>query len=165
MAYRNALTQQDLKSVLHYNEETGIFTWIKNRTGGVKAGDIAGTIMSGYLTCFVYGVQYKLHRLAFLYVTGSFPEEYIDHINGDKTDNRWLNLRAATNSQNQHNRPWFSSASGKKNITYVKNRNKYQVSLRINGKNKWIGYYSNIEEAEKAADEARQKYHGEFANA
>lgn len=99
------LTQERLKHLLRYNPETGVFTWLvlPKRTRSNK-GDIFGTWDRGYFVGQVDGVLYKLHRLAFLYMTGAFPPEQVDHINGVRSDNRWCNLRVCNNAENNQNR-------------------------------------------------------------
>lgn len=157
------ISQEELKRFLDYNPDTGIFTWIVNRTNGVKAGDVAGTPQNGYLTFYLNNTQWKAHRLAFLFMEGRMPHEYIDHINGIKSDNRWCNLREATNAENQRNRSGTGSNCNLKNVTYIKKRDKYQVSLKVNNKDKFIGYFQDIELADLVAIEAREKFHGPFA--
>jgi len=96
------LTQERLKEVVHYDPETGLFTRKKD-VGKYKKGEIVGyTNGRGWLRFKIDYKHYKLHRLAFLYMTGKLPEE-VDHINGVKWDNRWCNLREATRSLNAAN--------------------------------------------------------------
>lgn len=79
------LTQHRLKELLHYEPETGVFTWkVDSRDGGRghRSGDTAGTLAQGYTVIRVGKVVYKAHRLAWLYVHGSFPEHEIDHVDG-----------------------------------------------------------------------------------
>jgi hypothetical protein len=157
------ISQAELKEYLHYCPETGVFTWKKNRPNGVKVGDKAGVNRSGYLVFSLKNKQRIAHRMAFLYMEGRLPKNYIDHINGDKADNRWQNLREATNSENQRNRLGTGSNTGVKNVTFVPKRNKFQVSLKVEGKEKFIGYFDDIELAELAAIAARERFHGAFA--
>jgi HNH endonuclease len=157
------LTQARLKELLHYSPETGECTWLVNRTNGVKAGDRAGFDVNGYQGVYIDNVMYKIHRIAFLYMNGMFPVEYVDHVNCNKADNRWSNLREATNSQNQHNRSEVGSNTGCKNVTYIPGRNKYQVGFRLNKKSLFFGYFDDLELADLVATEAREKYHGKFA--
>ncbi len=108
------LIQKKLKELLHYNKETGVFTrrkWVNGT--GQKKGDVVGSYKSGgYLQCKISGKLYMMHRLAFLYVEGYFPEHCVDHLNGVCDDNRWCNLRHATISCNMQNK-----AIGKNNKT------------------------------------------------
>ena len=101
---KNDLTQNQLKSRLHYDPITGVFTWRAvavfsrhQKTWNTKnAGHAAGTItFSGYWQITFNGVKYTLHRLAFLYMEGVFPPEMVDHVNRIRHDNRWSNLRHA----------------------------------------------------------------------
>lgn len=93
------LTQSELKSKLTYNISSGIFTWIKRNQ------NIAGTLNgSNYLVIRVSGKSYYAHRLVWLYITGRFPINLIDHINGDRSDNKLNNLREATYQENALNR-------------------------------------------------------------
>lgn len=105
------LNQETLKSLLTYDPETGIFRWLKrpirSRTdiasNAAWVGRPAGTPKDGYVQIFVNRRGYRAHRLAFLYMTGTFPKVDVDHINGARSDNRWCNLREATSSQNLAN--------------------------------------------------------------
>ena len=88
------ITQKHLKEILDYNTETGIWTWRVNQARRIKIGQRAGTIISdGHRHIGISGKFYKAHRLAWLYMTGEFPKDEIDHINGVPDDNRWCNLR------------------------------------------------------------------------
>jgi hypothetical protein len=156
------LTQDELKRQLHYDPTTGIFTRNIIKTGRFKVGQEAGCFDSsnGYLKIGLNGKRYFSHRLAWLYVNGYFPD-YIDHINGNRTDNRFVNLREASASQNAMNRGLPSN-----NTTGVigvrKHRNKFTAVVKINKKNKYIGIYKTKEEAAKAATNERKLLFGEF---
>ncbi len=92
---KTEITQAELVENLSYDPDSGVFRRKISNTRAVKAGDIAGSQNGkGYLTMMVCGRVYKAHRLAFLYMTGSFPPEEVDHINGIRDDNRWACLRA-----------------------------------------------------------------------
>ena len=158
------LTQNELKLVLNYNPETGIFTWIVNK-GKIKIGDIAGCLNpKGYLKIKINYNQYFAHRLAFLYMTGEWPKEQIDHININKSDNRWCNLREANNGQNQSNALVYKSNKiGIKGVRWQKHHKKYEARLRFNKKTMSLGYYDDVEDAAKAYKNAAKFYHKEFA--
>jgi hypothetical protein len=89
----------------------------------------------------------------------------VDHINGNKLDNRRSNLRICTSTENKHNRGVYrNSTTGSKGVTFNKREKKFKVSIRIgNGKRLHLGYFTNLGEATRAYDEAAKKYHGEFA--
>ena len=101
---KTEITQAELVENLSYDPDSGVFRRKISNTRAVKAGDIAGSQNGkGYLTMMVCGRVYKAHRLAFLYMTGSFPPEEVDHINGIRDDNRWANLRAVSHVENSKN--------------------------------------------------------------
>lgn len=148
--YNNTLTDDRLKSIMDYDQETGIFTSKVSRSN-IKIGDTIGSPNKGYLDASVDGVRYKMHRLAWLYVYGEYPSEYIDHINGNKTDNRICNLREATNQQNQYNVGLSTqNTSGYKGVYLHKPTGKWRARIRIDKKQKDLGSFSTPQEAYSA---------------
>ena len=130
-----------------------------------KDGKIAGYLhKSGYEYVHLKEKTYRVHRIIFLICTGYLPCA-IDHINGNKEDNRIENLRPANNTQNQHNTTKRkTNKSGYKNIFWEKARGKWRVEFRIgNGKSKVVGRFINLDDAIKAANEKTIFYHGDFA--
>lgn len=159
------LTQEYLKSILHYDESTGVFTYKLPIKRGSVVGDKAGYINNGYVKIMINGIIYNAHRLAFLYMEGTFPEEVVDHIDRNRANNVWKNLRKASESSNQHNRgKGRNNNSGFKGVWFNKRRNKFRCRVGLYGRCIHIGYYNTIEEAIKARQEAADKLHGEFAN-
>jgi hypothetical protein len=159
------LTIDRLKSVLDYNPETGDFTWrisSSNRTPvGTKAG-AKGTI--GYIHISVDMKKYLAHRLAYFYMTGEWPKSVIDHINGDKADNRWANLRPATISQNTWNSNKSSkNSSGYKGVSFSKSKKKWTARISKNYHLHILGYFDTKEEAIEAHKKAAIELHGDFA--
>lgn len=156
-----------LNETLSYRPATGAFVW-KVARRGAKAGEAAGSIGDrGYLMISFKSFKFRAHRLAWLLVTGGHPPEHIDHINGNKLDNRWANLRAATASQNvansvvgKHNKV------GLKGVSRVPSRNKqlWCARLRHNGKIIYLGCFVTPELAHAAYCEAAVNIHGDFAN-
>ena len=159
------ITQSELKEVLDYNPDTGVFTWIKSTTRRVKTGDVAGSKNNRrYINIRVNKKQYLAHRLAYLYMTGNFPENFIDHINHIKDDNRWANLRDATNSQNQANQlKRKNNKSGYKGVAYYKRDKKWHARIMYMKKRIHIGYYTTPEEAYEAYKKKAIEIHGEFS--
>ena len=159
----NILTQDLIVNLFDY--DNGFFYWKVKLSKKVIIGNKVGSIKSNkYLYTRINRKPYYIHRLIFLFHFGYMPK-CIDHINGNTLDNRIENLREANSIQNACNSiiPTTNS-TGIKNVDWHKNRNKWRVSLRYNGKKKTIGHFNNLELAELVAIEARNKYHGEFAN-
>jgi hypothetical protein len=171
------ITQEELKRVLHYDPDTGVFTWLirpDDGTQGTKAfntkfaGKRAGTLCKthGYRhisTSTVDGLIHREHRLAFLYMTGAWPSPDPDHKNGDKSDNSWNNLREATLSQNQMNtKVRVDNASGRKGVSFCNRTNKWVAQLIAGKTHYWLGRHSTIQDAIAARLAAEIKYHGEY---
>ena len=155
------LTAEQLKATFDYDAETGVFLWKIRPSRAVKAGDVAGCTEKriGYITIGIEGRIYKAHRLAWLYTHGEWPKGLIDHINGNKADNRICNLRdvfADGNSQNVR-KPNVRNKSGFMGVIWF--QNKWRASMSVNGKSKWLGDYSTPQEAHQVYLEAKRKYH------
>jgi hypothetical protein len=133
----------------------------------VKIGDVAGCMRKsdGYYVIRFGRIAYALHRLVWIYHNGDIPDGMlVDHVDGNKVNNRIENLRLATKSQNNHNSKIHSNnTSGIKGIFRDKSRNKWRAQLAINGKIKSVGSFDTIEEAEAAVIAARNNLHGDFA--
>lgn len=157
------LTQEALRSLLHYDSATGEFTWVRKSHSKAKAkpGDIAGGLCCyGYVRIKIGKKSYKAHRLAWLYTYGEWPTEFIDHINGDRSDNRISNIRCASNAQNQQNRKAGTNSShGLLGVTWNNQANRWAARIMLNGKRKHIGYYGSAEEASHAYQEEKRKLH------
>ena len=152
------ITQAKLKESLNYDPDTGNFTWVRENKTGLKGR--VGTISEGYLKIKLFGKIYAGHRLAWLYMTGSWPQEDIDHINRDKNDNRWLNLRLSSMKQNSVNRPKQSNnKSGYKGVFWNKHKNAWIASIRA----KSIGQFRCKHKAALAYNKEAKKLYGEFA--
>ena len=154
------LTQQQLKQHLSYDPETGIFVRANN-VGRFKAGQVLGTKHStGYSVIRINGKLYKAHRLAWLYVYGSFPESVIDHINRDGFDNRLINLRLATQRQNCENHSLNkNNTSGYLGVDWSKKLQKWRARITQNFKGIHLGYFDNIDDAHQAYRQAATIYH------
>lgn len=160
------LTQKISNQLLSYNKKTGFLRWKaischKNHT--TKIGSIAGSNHGdGYLKIMINGHRYLSHRLIWFMVTGRWPKNQIDHKNGIKNDNRWANLREATNGQNIAN-TGAKSILGVKGAYWCENNKKWRSSIRKNGITKHLGYFTTSTEANKAFATAASLLHGEFA--
>jgi hypothetical protein len=131
----------------------------------IRKGKVAGSINKrGYRCIYLDTKIYKAHRLIFLYHHGYLPEQ-VDHVDGNKLNNRIENLRAANNSVNMMNRGLMkNNTSGSKGVFWCKDYQKWRVAVRINKKLRSFGRFEDIELAELVAIEVRNKYHKEFAN-
>ncbi|MGC8423228.1 HNH endonuclease [Mixta calida] len=152
-----------VKEAFRYSNGNLIWAIPKKGTRGV--GSIAGRINSrGYRQIGLDRKIYMAHRLIFLFHHGWLPEQ-IDHINGNCSDNRIENLRAATMAQNMRNRAIQSNnTSGCKGVTFNQVKKKWMVNCRLNKSRHFLGYYKDKELADLVAKSFREKYHGEFCN-
>lgn len=155
------LTKEYVCSIFEYKD--GDIYWSVNK-GSIKSGSKAGSSNDqGYLHVSINSKLYKNHRIIWLMHNGTIPK-FIDHIDGNRLNNRIENLRSATHSQNMRNlKKPKTNTSGIKGVSWYKNKNKWRVSVTIYGKQKCFGYFEDIELAELVAEEARNKHHGEFA--
>lgn len=170
-----ALDVSHLRSILRYDPETGVFTYLVNRGNKRKAGDVAGFVSQrsranggGYRIVHirngVHRKEYAAHRLAWFYVHGVWPKNHIDHINGIRDDNRLANLREATRSQNMANRSAQSNnTSGLKGVSFHKAGRKWRGDLQVAGKPLFLGLYVTREAASAAYDLAAYLFFGEYS--
>jgi hypothetical protein len=156
------MTIEELKTALLYNPDTGEFVWKSARPGVVRS--IAGYKMkNGYVTICLDQKQYYAHRLAWLYVNGSWPTLMLDHINGDRADNRIANLRLANQTeQNANSKIRKDNSSGIRGVYFAKDIKRWRA--QINVRSKWIhlGSFADFEQAKDAYEEAAFRYFGEF---
>jgi hypothetical protein len=150
------LTQEYLREILTYEQDDGTFKWKVSNNLSVKVGDVAGSVdKRGYLRIGIDGKTYRAHRLAFLYMTGEFPLSGTDHINHDKLDNRFINLRVASQQDNGRNRSInTNNKSGFTGVCWYKHTNKWRTQININGKKKHLGYFKDLAEAINARKNA-----------
>ena len=168
------LTAKELREAIHYDPDTGIFTWRRsegwkwnNRLGGQRAGYANAKGIGHrhpYRLIWIKNTHRKEHRLAWLYMTGAWPGGSLDHINGDGLDNRWENLRIATVAQNAMNAKMYSTNTvGLKGVSWSKG--KYQARIGVGGKVIGLGRYNTVEEAHAAYMREARRIFGEFARA
>jgi hypothetical protein len=155
-------TQERLKELLHYDPDTGLFTWIKSTNTSIKINSVAGGKTSrGYTQIRADKKLYLARRLAWLYVYGNFPESFLDHVNEKPSDNRISNLRLATHQENGHNKstPNKNNTSGFLGVIWQKPNKKWLAQIRINGKRKHLGLFNTPEEASEAYKAAKRNLH------
>lgn len=155
---------ENVRELLDYSAETGIFTWKVSKHRHWSVGAKAGyEVSGGYLGVQYEGVQEKLHRLAFLWMTGRMPK-IVDHIDTDRKNNSWDNLREASAAQNALNRNVHKdSKSGVKGLVWDKYHKKWAVYVTLDGKQRLVGRYVSKIVAANVAEEFRKTHHGEFA--
>lgn len=158
------LTAEEVREIFHYDPATGVLLWRK-RHNGVRPDRVAGCAhQQGYIAVHVRGAGYLAHRLAWAYVTGQWPECEIDHIDLDKSNNRWVNLREAEPYQNCANRKVRSdSGTGIKGVQFRDSKKKWRATLCVKGKKRHLGHFDTAEEAHAAYVIAASRAHNEFA--
>lgn len=168
LAEQETLTAERLREILDYDPETGIFRWKVNCGNNRIVGQIAGTTrLSGntsYIIIEICKKKYRAHRLAYLYMNDKWPKDQIDHKDRNGTNNRWNNIRDATNAENQRNTKISkNNKSGFLGVSWNKKWRKWTATIGFNRKDCHLGYFETKEEAAAAYAEARKKYFGEFA--
>jgi hypothetical protein len=160
------ITAELLKELLHYNPDTGIFTWAKSVGQRAQVGRIAGSrTPSGYIKISLSRRLYSAHRLAWLYMKGSWPSHEIDHADNNPSNNAFSNLREATKSQNAQNRGNRRGTTSKyKGVSFDSLHQKWiaQIWIKDAGRCKRIGLYLTEEEAAAAYCMEAKKLHGDF---
>lgn len=156
----NKITQEQLKRVLSYDPETGVFTWLIS-AGTVKAGKVAGSanIDRGYRNIKLRGLMYRASRLAWFYMEGYWPEYTIDHINRIKDDNRWENLRHVTQRCNVRNsKTRNDNRCGITGLHFHKGKQKWVAGITISGKTISLGNFKSKTDAARARWNAEVKH-------
>lgn len=151
-----------VNAAIEYDAETGMFRRRVYLGGKVHADWTAGSEHNGYLRIHVCGRQHLAHRIAWLLVTGAWPESEIDHIDGFKANNRWSNLRAATRAMNCQNlrRGREGSSTGVLGVAYdPRYRRPYVARIRATGKVVAIGRFATVEQAREAYLQAKRALH------
>jgi HNH endonuclease len=157
------LDAETLRKHLAYDPETGVFVWLRPTGPRAKAGDVAGCQnANGYMGIKIKGVLYVASRLAWLYMTGEWPKAMIDHIDTNRQNDRFANLREATRGQNRrnagvsrHNRlgvkGCYQAASGR-----------YRTGIKHESKSIHIGTFDTLAEAVEAYRTKARELHAEF---
>jgi len=160
-----------LRDRLNYDPSTGEFRWREHAFSGPMSkfnGMVAGRrSTNGYWEIGIDRHRHRAHRLAWWFCFGPFPIDHeVDHINGDKLDNRICNLRLATRAQNMQNRGnRRSNSTGYKGVTFSKSRQKFIAQIVANGRYYRLGQFATAEAAHEAYKSAALKLHGDFARA
>lgn len=155
------ITYEIVKDIFEYDPITGNLIW-KSPRSKIRVGEVAGYIAKcGYRMVGINGKYHLAHRIVWLLCHGQLPVNFIDHINGKRTDNRLENLRLASRLDNAKNRSIHkNNKCGFKGVS--PRRGKYTATIRVNGKNKFLGDFDTPEKASDAYIAMAKKIHGEF---
>lgn len=162
------IAKEQVAARYSYSPETGHLLWAIDTYNKVRRiGDQAGGLVgNGYLNARIGNQYFGVHRLAWVLMTGEWPQAEIDHINGDRSDNRWANLRLATRQQNSVNLPVRSdNSSGVKGVFWHERIGKWWAYINHHGKRKTLGYFGDFLDAVSARKRAERQTFGEFNRA
>ena len=161
MGKEGLITAVELRGLLYYSPESGLFTWLIH-AGGVLPGSVAGCCNSlGYVVLGLKGKKYKAHRLAWLYTYGLWPAATLDHLDADRSNNRMANLRCVSHSHNMQNIKIASvrSQTGVRGVYWSRRLCGYMASIKCEGKNKRQGPFKTIEAARVAYISLKRSHH------
>ena len=162
MQQAQSITAARLRHLLSYDPDTGAFVWVRPSSVRVRVVDVAGTVRNRYVRIRIDNTSYLAHRLAWLYMTGEWPIDQIDHVNRDKQDNRWANLRQASASQNGANCDKRArNTSGHKGVTWHRRNARWQVYV---GRT-YVGQFDHVEDAAEAYARTAAQHYGTYAQA
>jgi hypothetical protein len=158
------ITHEELINLINYDPLSGIMTWKVERYKAPKGEECGWLTDQGYRSVKVLSKTYLVHRLAWFYMTSNWPKELIDHKNGNRTDNRFENLREATRQQNGRNgRRHKDNKCGYKGVRWHKAAQKWVAQIGVEGKRLHIGSFDKIEDAVDAYRKSAILHYGEFA--
>lgn len=165
MVKKSSITAKLVRKSFSYNPKEGILRWATHRRG-VQFGRRAGYLNkgSGHYSVSVLGHDFYVHVVVWLWVTGRWPNKLVDHRDGDKTNDKWSNLRLATKSQNAMNSKLRSdNRTGVKGVFEQRN-GKFTAYIDSNRRRVYLGHaFKSLADAAQARKEAEKLYHGEFA--
>ena len=166
MTKRNPLpSYEKVRELFDYDPRTGLLYWRKARSN-IKAGSVAGAKRGdeGYLQVSIDNKLYRVHLIIWVWMTGFEPTLMIDHENTIKSDNRWINLREATKSQNMaNNGPLKNNRSGVKGVYWYAAYGKWVSQFVKDGKAYFVGYFDSLDKATAAHEKKYREVYGEFA--
>ena len=149
------------KNILEYDPTTGLLRW-KNQTRKKFTDWFPGyEKANGYQEIVVCGVKVLVHRLAWAFVYNEHPASLIDHINGNRADNRIANLRSVTDLENNQNiaKPTKASKTGVRGVHFSSRINRWIAQITVNRKCNHLGSFKSLEEAKEAYMKAKQQFH------
>ena len=153
--------QDRLQKLLDYDPDTGLFTWLVRTNKRIKIGAAAGSPHNeGYRQIKIDGEKHLAHRLAWLWMTGDWPAHQLDHINGIRDDNRWDNLREATQAENNQNMAMHrDNTSGFMGVCWHRLAGKWMAQIRVAGRSRYLGLFTTPEAAHEAYVAAKSELH------
>ena len=160
------ITQADLKHILFWDDVSNVFRWLRPLNQRISIGSVAGTIhkSTGYRVIKIKGVLYRAHRLLWLWHFNAWPEDQIDHIDGDPLNNHIDNLRVVTHQENLKNQKIYdNNKSGVTGVNFDEKSQKWHARIMADGKRKHLGYFDNFEDA-VAARKAAEIFYGYHEN-
>ena len=156
----STITAARVRELLHYDPETGVFTWkVKHTTRSVPGMQPKAKDEMGYGLIVVDGFRLKTHRLAWLYVTGEWPKQSLDHMDGDPSNNRYANLRDIPQSHNTQNMRGATKRSLSGFLGVSPHKARFRARIRVNRKLIHLGAFATPEEAYSVYLEAKRKLH------
>ena len=158
------ITQKWLQTIFFYNPMTGVFTRRLKTNTKQKLGEVAGRLNAdGYWHIHIGHTMYKAHRLVYLYLYGELPLREVDHINGNKSDNRLANLRLCERKENCRNfKKYKNNTSGFVGVSKHKKCNRWVATMQVDGTQKYLGLFKTPEEASAVYEKATKEVFGEF---
>lgn len=156
---------EQLRRIFTYDKDTGVVS-ARVKRPRVPAGSQIGNLHHGYFRVSINYQLYQLHRVIWCMVTGNDPGDFeVDHEDGNRTNNKWVNLRLATTSGNQQNKNIQSNnKSGIKGVCWDKRYSMWRATIKLSSKSKHLGYFRDKELAGEAIRKAREELHKEFTN-
>lgn len=160
MSNRRSITADYLRKVLTYSKETGVFRWKEKTSLRIVIGEVAGSVnREGYRKIQLRGNKYSASRLAYLHMTGNWPSGEVDHINHDKDDNRWSNLRDIPSHLNKLNKPLYAkNKTGVPGVIKERTCNRWKVTIKHDGNAVYIGLFETFFDAVAARKSAENLY-------
>ena len=161
----NELTQERLKEIVSFDQDTGIFTR-KLKAKGAVVGSVVGYQKSnGYIAISIGLKKYYAHRLAWLYVYGKLPKNDIDHIDGNRKNNKIKNLRDVSRTENLQNlkkAKTHNKSTGLLGAYFHKQIGKFTSRIKVNKKNIYLGLFDTAEQAQQAYLNAKKQFHSGY---
>lgn len=153
------VSAQQLRELLDYNADTGVFTRLVSVSSRAQGGDVAGCKSNGYIVIRIFGKSRYAHRLAWLHVHGEWPVGHIDHMDGCGTNNRIANLRDVTHSTNMQNMIRATIRSTNGFLGVMRSRKRWEARILVDGKRRYLGQFDTPELAHAAYLEAKRRLH------